>query len=379
MLKVGIPVLFNEQHWMGGINYFRSLIAAFSLVEQNDVEIILFCEKENIFDTDKLNNVRQVVIPDLLSRKFTRRLFNKLFGVNIALYKALKKERIDILSHTQLNKRLPFKTIWWKPDFQEKYYPEFFSDIDLKLRDEAVSNNAINGNLLFSSNDAKNDFLKFFGPIATRPVNVLQFVPELANHFSDDVKIKIAKVKEKYKIDSDYFFLPNQFWKHKNHELAIKAILANDISFPIVATGALNDYRGGKHIEFIKSLLKNDINNKFKLLGLIDRDDLNYLMMGAMVVINPSRFEGWSTTVEEAKYLGKRLILSDIPVHHEQNPADSIYVQCDDVDSMIAAMSKIISEYNYHDEELRLKNAVSNYIKNRKEFGLTYYNILKSL
>lgn len=379
MLKVGIPVLFNEQHWMGGINYFRSLIAAFSLVEQNDVEIILFCEKENIFDTDKLNNVRQVVIPDLLSRKFTRRLFNKLFGVNIALYKALKKERIDILSHTQLNKRLPFKTIWWKPDFQEKYYPEFFSDIDLKLRDEAVSNNAINGNLLFSSNDAKNDFLKFFGPIATRPVNVLQFVPELANHFSDDVKIKIAKVKEKYKIDSDYFFLPNQFWKHKNHELAIKAILANDISFPIVATGALNDYRGGKHIEFIKSLLKNDINNKFKLLGLIDRDDLNYLMMGAMAVINPSRFEGWSTTVEEAKYLGKRLILSDIPVHHEQNPADSIYVQCDDVDSMIAAMSKIISEYNYHDEELRLKNAVSNYIKNRKEFGLTYYNILKSL
>lgn len=379
MLKVGIPVLFNEQHWMGGINYFRSLIAAFSLVEQNDVELILFCEKENIFNTDKLNNVRQVIIPDLLSRKFTRRVLNKAFGVNIALYKALKKEHIDILSHTQLNKRLPFKTIWWKPDFQEKYYPEFFSDIDLKLRDEAVLNNALNGQILFSSYDAKNDFLKFFGPIAARPVNVLQFVPELANDFSADLKTKINEVKEKYKIASDYFFLPNQFWKHKNHELAIKAILANDLSLPIVATGALNDYRGGKHIELIKSLLNRDVNNKFKLLGLIDRDDLNYLMLGAMAVINPSRFEGWSTTVEEAKYLGKRLILSDIPVHHEQNPADSIYVKCDDVDSMIAAMNKVVSEYNAHNEEVRLENAVSNYMKNRKAFGLSYYNILKSL
>ncbi|PKA31398.1 hypothetical protein CWR41_16455 [Cedecea lapagei] len=379
MLKVGIPVLFNEQHWMGGINYFRSLIAAFSLVEQNDVEIILFCEKEGIFSTNGLNNVRQVIIPNLLSRKFSRRLLNKAFGTNVALYNALKKEHIDILSHSQMNKRLPYKTIWWKPDFQEKYYPEFFSDIDLKLRDKAVLNNAINGHILFSSYDAKNDFLKFYGPIASRPVNVLQFVPDLANDFSDDIRIKIKKVKEKFQIDSEYFFLPNQFWKHKNHELAIKAILSNDINIPIVATGALNDYRGGKHIELIKSLIKNDVNNKFKLLGLIDRDELNYLMMGSLAVINPSRFEGWSTTVEEAKYLGKRLILSDIPVHHEQNPADSLYVKCDDVDGMIAAMSKIISEYNYHDEELRLKTANINYINNRMKFGVSYYNILKSL
>ncbi|WP_407216066.1 hypothetical protein [Escherichia coli] len=45
MLKVGIPVLFSEQHWMGGINYFRSLISAFSLVEQNDIELIIFVKK----------------------------------------------------------------------------------------------------------------------------------------------------------------------------------------------------------------------------------------------------------------------------------------------------------------------------------------------
>ena len=42
-------------------------------------------------------------------------------------------------------------------------------------------------------------------------------------------------------------------------------------------------------------------------------------MRASIAVINPSLIEGWSTTVEEAKSLGVPLILSDIPVHREQN------------------------------------------------------------
>lgn len=44
------------------------------------------------------------------------------------------------------------------------------------------------------------------------------------------------------------------------------------------------------------------------------------LMKHAIAIINPSLFEGGSTTVEEAKSLLKVIILSGIPVHREQNP-----------------------------------------------------------
>lgn len=379
MLKVGIPVLFNEQHWMGGINYFRSLIAAFSLVDQHDIELIIFCEKEGVFDTENLNNVRQVIVPNLLPRKFSRRIANKLFGANLALCKAVKKEGVDILSHVQVNKRLQYKTIWWKPDFQEKYYPEFFSEKDLLLREQAVINNAKNGHLLFSSNDAKKDFTKFYQVNVEKPIHVLQFVPELTVDNMQNNDEEIAYVKQKYGVLGNYFFLPNQFWKHKNHELVIRALLAQKKPVQVVATGALNDYRGGEHIDLIKSLLEQDVDKRFNLLGMISRNELNLLMKGAAAVINPSRFEGWSTTVEEAKYLGKRLILSDIPVHHEQNPPDSLYVQCDDVDGMIAAMHTITAEYNKENEESRAINAMQNYELKRKEFGISYYNILKSI
>lgn len=379
MIKVGLPILFTERHWMGGINYFRSLISAFSLVEQNDIEIVIFCEKKGVFNTDALNNVRQVIIPDLLTRKLTRRISNRLLGVNVALYKALKNEKIDILSHTQYNDKFQCKTMWWKPDFQEKYYPEFFSKKDITLREKAVIANAREGRVLFSSYDARNDFNKFYGTKSSNDGCVLQFVPELTVGLHDCDNKEIEKVKEKFGIIGDYFFLPNQFWKHKNHELVIKALLACEKPLQVVATGALNDYRGGGHIDFIKSLLQKDVHKKFNLLGLIERDELNYLMKGSIAVINPSRFEGWSTTVEEAKYLGKRLILSDIPVHHEQNPPDSIYVKCDDVDGMISAMNNIIDEKDIAKEQLRTHKAVQTYIAKRREFGLTYYNILKTL
>ena len=38
----------------------------------------------------------------------------------------------------------------------------------------------------------------------------------------------------------------------------------------------------------------------------------------AAAIVNPSRFEGWSTAVEEAKAIGVPMILSDLAVHREQ-------------------------------------------------------------
>jgi hypothetical protein len=44
-------------------------------------------------------------------------------------------------------------------------------------------------------------------------------------------------------------------------------------------------------------------------------------------LIQPSLFEGWSTVIEEARCMGKPMILSDFPVHLEQNPPKSKYFE----------------------------------------------------
>ena len=61
-----------------------------------------------------------------------------------------------------------------------------------------------------------------------------------------------------------------------------------------------------------------------------------------MALINPSRFEGWSTTVEEAKSFGVPLILSDIDVHHEQAGEAARYFGLDDPATLADALCKAL-------------------------------------
>jgi glycosyltransferase involved in cell wall biosynthesis len=60
------------------------------------------------------------------------------------------------------------------------------------------------------------------------------------------------------------------------------------------------------------------VEQDYRLLGLIPHEHLGALMRASTALLNPSLFEGWSTTVEEARALGVPLILSDLSVHREQ-------------------------------------------------------------
>lgn len=48
-------------------------------------------------------------------------------------------------------------------------------------------------------------------------------------------------------------------------------------------------------------------------------------MRNSISVINPSFFEGWNSTVEECKSIGKNIILSNLNVHLEQDPPGAIF------------------------------------------------------
>jgi glycosyltransferase involved in cell wall biosynthesis len=57
-------------------------------------------------------------------------------------------------------------------------------------------------------------------------------------------------------------------------------------------------------------------------------------------VLNPSLFEGWSTTVEEARSLGVPLILSDLAVHREQAGTEAVYFDRYSGAALAAVLSK---------------------------------------
>src|SRR3990172_9644127 len=68
-------------------------------------------------------------------------------------------------------------------------------------------------------------------------------------------------------------------------------------------------------------------------------------------LINPSFFEGWSTTVEEAKSMGKRIILSDIEVHREQNPSGGVFFDPKNPKELAEIMWKVWTKSDIEEEK----------------------------
>jgi glycosyltransferase involved in cell wall biosynthesis len=68
-----------------------------------------------------------------------------------------------------------------------------------------------------------------------------------------------------------------------------------------------------------------NIRDQITYLGLIPHDDVLRLIRQAICVVNPSRFEGWGISVDEARSVGKRVLASALPSHIEQAPPAAIY------------------------------------------------------
>ena len=91
-------------------------------------------------------------------------------------------------------------------------------------------------------------------------------------------------------------------------------------------------------LEFIED---NELSGVIHILGLLPRLDQIQLMRAAAAIVQPSLFEGWSTVVEDVRALGKRVFLSDIPVHREQQPPGAIYFQPDAPNTLAKGIAEV--------------------------------------
>jgi glycosyltransferase involved in cell wall biosynthesis len=245
------------------------------------------------------------------------------------------------LSHTTFSgidvygKSLPFQTISFMMDFQFMHIPELWSIESLNYeRNRFIARAKYSDKILLSSNDALND-MKNLVPDYIHKAKVIHFVSQPNKQIHEMTEGEHTQIIEnKYEFNGKYFYLPNQFWTHKNHKVVFKAVnllKKRGKAILVICTGLMDGAdspnRGFEgYISGLKQyIIDNQLGNNIKLLGLIDYKDVQYFMRNSISVINPSLFEGWSSTVEECKSIGKNVILSNLDVHFEQDPAGAIF------------------------------------------------------
>jgi glycosyltransferase involved in cell wall biosynthesis len=214
----------------------------------------------------------------------------------------------------------------WIADFQHRHLPSMFSKSNYYWRDIgywALSHCATR--LMVSSQDAKRDCEAFYSKSSGR-VDAIPFAVKM--DLGGNVSALHA-IRDLYELPNKFYFLPNQFWKHKNHLnvlRALKLIKERGEDIVVVASGNPKDGRNPDHPPQILDFVKYyGLEDRFIFLGLIPFAHILPLMRLAAGVVNPSFFEGWSTSVEEAKAVGAPVLLSDIAIHREQTAGEAVY------------------------------------------------------
>jgi glycosyltransferase involved in cell wall biosynthesis len=323
--RLGIIYSYNE-NWIGGTYYIHNLLKALLTIPielRPSITILTESEEQFIKLKNEVGYQELSYFPLFASPSYTiiERIINKL-GKAIFKYQVFNKNKtvVDIAFPVLTAKQEQYgkKKIYWIPDFQDHKQPNFFTEEERKARADwqlHISNQK--QIVVFSSEDA----LSMYKQLYPNHKTYNKIVSFASIHSFNNLPLK-KTVTKKYSLPEKYFMCPNQFWAHKNHIVVIKALqLLKQEGLEVTAafTGKEHDYRNPDYFSQLQRfVITNGLQENIKFLGFIDRQDQLALIKYANAIIQPSLCEGWSTVIEDAKALNKKVIASNLDVHQEQ-------------------------------------------------------------
>jgi len=376
MIKLAFIINFNKEKWQGGFNVIVNLINAILINKKKSkkINIFLIVSNKKILINCKIpNSVKIIEDKEITKPKQYKRFIDKIFLIffnkTFFLEKRLKKYGINIISHSNIytGKKSITKSIVWIPDFQFFHFPNNFSlKYKILKKINLLIYSKYSDQILLSSNTAKNDLKKICYPA---------FNMALVNSFCFPESKKmnrsiLKKILKDYKIPNKFFYVPNQYWVHKNHKVVLKALkfLKKNSKIKIISTGFSQDYRFPDYFKSISKYINdNKLNNNFIYLGVVPDKIVKYLMHKCLAIINPSKFEGWNTSVEQGKAIGKKIILSNISTHKEQNPPDAYFFGVNNYLELAKILNQTWSKGNNNKSVMRKFYSFNDEFKNYGE------------
>jgi len=369
---------------LGLHNNLRNLFAAIRSLQGNPLTPVLFMGKRQRDVSADFSGI-EIVRASILDHKSVawviRKIIAKVTRRDYLLERLLRRHSIKVLSHVSfLGRQTAAKTIGWIADFQHVHLPEYFTREEILVRDNQFRDVCVNSDrVIVSSECARADLCTIF-PEYAHKAELLRFVagPDLLVQASI-----LEELQKLYGFDGPYFLLPNQFWPHKNHRIvldALRLLKSRNQPYLVLVTGSTKGHTSPLYFtELMQYADECNVLDCFRVLGVIPYAHLIGLMENAVAIINPSRFEGWSTSVEEAKSIGKQIVLSDIPVHLEQAPERSFYFSANDPLALADAMVDASSHFEKYNDEASQKLARIRYPDRIREFGDTYLQIVRNV
>jgi glycosyltransferase involved in cell wall biosynthesis len=347
-LRIAFHV-FGDASWIAGPIYLRGLFGALRGRYGPEMELYLLAPEGHA----EAEPLARTVGADALVRYPTPRPWTAPWAVDRAAQrllardpgkeKALQRHGVQALFGLQLAfEAKKLATLSLIPDFQHVHFPELFSPAEIEFRERifrAAARRATR--VIVFSESVRKDF-QAFAPVHAHKAHAL---PPISIVPAGVYEQPVEPLLERLHLPQKFVYLPNQFWKHKNHAAAFQAVRilrGRGMDVTLVCSGFPGDYR---HPDYFGDLWQKvsewDVRGQVIYVGQVPHDDVLRLMRQSVCVLNPSRFEGWGLSVEEARAIGKQVVISDIPPHREQNPPQATYFDPNNADDLAQKLAAV--------------------------------------
>jgi len=374
-MKIGILTIASPDS--GGVyQYTLTMLEAFKRYLANENELMQM--KNNNFPKIFENSIEIKNSKSSVTTKI-KRLIHTFAGIKIG-------DLLEVYNHPEINNLdliisptitlLPYHMR--KPyivtihDFQQEYYPEFFT-FEERFSRKIVYKTGQKANIVVCESEyVKKDIIKFL-KVAEEKIRVIPSPPPL---YISNIKLfgeKYEEIRAKYNLPAKYLFYPAQFWYHKNHINLLRAIklIKNKYGklINLVLAGSKKN-----NFENVMGEIKNlSLQNQVKYLGYVPDEDMPYLYKLSTALVMPTLFESVSLPIWEAFYLGAPVVSSNVCALPEQVRDAGLLFNPHDIEDMAEKIYKIWTDESLRKELVnkgyeRIKNmTLENYAKQWEE------------
>jgi glycosyltransferase involved in cell wall biosynthesis len=342
--------LLGRPGWQAGFVYLTNLFHALQMANQTEefFPLVILPEdgsmpqelKEFFHEWIRFPAFKRLTVPWFLDQTA-----KKIFRYDFNRCRFLSRHQIRLIAFGEAPQGSKIPWLYWLPDFQHIHLPEMFSKEEYEWRNHYFMRRAKAATrIVLLSESVKRDY-QSFAPSYAYKARVIVPISYIPPKIYEIIPKSIADI---YSLPDRFIYFPNQFWRHKNHEAVFRAVRRlkdQGLEVFIVCSGDLTDFRHPNYFsELLQLASRLGIFRQILFLGLIPREHVFALIRQSICVLNPSLFEGFGLTTDEARSVGKQTLLSDISAHREQNPPGAIFFNPNDEQDLASKLKLVWSQ-----------------------------------
>lgn len=297
----------------GGVEtYLLNLLAALQEVDRKNQYIVLCDEVAAPFLP--LNNdnflIKTVAYQKYSLKGMIRGLLQRVTGIDV-LVRELAGLAVDVMHHplTVLNPPgLPYPSVLTFHDMQQEFFPEFFSEDELRRRRRNYRTSVQEASVVITvSAHAAQCLVERYG---IEPTKIQVVHSGCGKEFHQTGPDKLGEIVAEYHLNRPFMIYPAATWLHKNHSRLLEAVrlLIDQGAFDgeLLLFGAEME----AHRELLAAVKLLDLSSHVRWLGYLPQDRIPGMFNLARLMVFPSLFEGFGLPVVEAMACGCPVICS---------------------------------------------------------------------